>query len=103
VSLLVVVLAGLLACARLTRLITTDQITQPLRAAVVRRAGPASPWAYLIHCRWCTSMWVAPPVAAVVTWYTLGGSLWQQVAWFGLLWFAYSYGTGLLAGAEGNE
>ena len=72
-----------LAAARLTRLVTTDTITAPLREAIIRRAyrsrpemtpgweGPhrwadlarvddQAPWqATLMTCDWCAGMWVS--------------------------------------------
>jgi hypothetical protein len=55
--LLLVVLA--LGAARLTRLVVEDTITLPLRQAAVRRLGAESKVAYLLHCRWCTGLWVS--------------------------------------------
>lgn len=53
-------LLAFLACYRLTRLITADIITQPLR----ERAADRSPFlGYLIACDWCLSIWIAPFVA----------------------------------------
>lgn len=76
----------LLACHRLTRLVTADVITQPLReraiGAAYRRQGdtgstPATGWAEyaeadpeapklasLLVCRWCTSIYLAAAVVA---------------------------------------
>ena len=69
-----------LAVARLTRLVTTDRITRPLRRRAVAAAYAPAPlpdgWddlgpttvtddpdapkaAYLLSCDWCSSMWVA--------------------------------------------
>lgn len=83
------VVLTLLAVTRLTRLVTTDVVFQPFRAFVIRHrpAPPAEPavikgdgekapaqdqppkedWLiYLVHCPWCSSIWLAFPVAAVV-------------------------------------
>lgn len=52
--------------ARLTRLITADTITGPLRARVMRRGGPDG-WAYLwITCPWCVGLWLAFVVTLTV-------------------------------------
>ena len=61
-ALLVVIAA--LATYRLTRLVTTDRIMQPLRDRIT------SPWLrYLTDCDWCLSIWFAPgPAVAVVLW-----------------------------------
>lgn len=94
------VAVGLLAHARLTRLATTDQITAPLRAKVVARFGPSSAVAYLVHCRWCAGLWLAIPIAALVT--AVAG-LPHPLLTLPLLVLGYSHATGLLARAEGDE
>lgn len=64
-SVLLLVVAGL-ATYRLTRLVTADRITEPVRQWVEQRSS----WAgYLVTCDWCLSMWVAPfPAVAVTLW-----------------------------------
>ena len=48
-----------LAAYRLTRLVTTDEITAPLREWVWRRRPPeSSRIGYLLACDWCTGIWV---------------------------------------------
>jgi hypothetical protein len=54
------------AVARLTRLITADKITEPIRNRLYARWGEESKRAYLIGCDFCCSVYIAPPVAAVV-------------------------------------
>lgn len=66
---LTAVVAGL-ALYRLTRLITADAITEPLRD---RAPGWMSP---MLGCPWCLSMWLAPPVAASVLWLSDGWGWW---------------------------
>jgi hypothetical protein len=49
-----------LATYRLTRLVTADKITEPVREWVNSR----SEWAgYLVTCDWCLSIWIGPLVA----------------------------------------
>lgn len=87
--------------ARVTRLITTDEITNGLRQTAARSLPQGSPVTYLLFCRWCMSVWVATPTAA------LWCSLSALPAWSGH-WFidvpttalALSYATGLLVRAE---
>lgn len=53
--------------ARITRLITEDTITAPLRSAVgariIRARGPRSMWVEWIRCPWCVGLWLAFAVA----------------------------------------
>lgn len=59
------------ATARLTRLVTEDTITAPLRARMMHvarrdRRGPDA-WAYLwISCPWCVGLWLAFAITAAV-------------------------------------
>ena len=59
-----VVLAA--AAARLTRLVTEDEITRPAREMVIDWSERGGPWrqkmAYLVDCQWCTSIWAAGAV-----------------------------------------
>ena len=51
-----------LAVARLSMLLTQDQLTLGFRMWVVRKFGEGSKMEYLVHCDWCTSMWLAVPI-----------------------------------------
>ncbi|MGW7504411.1 DUF1360 domain-containing protein [Streptomyces albidoflavus] len=99
IPLLVLVgLAMMLAVARVTRLITADSLTEPLRDALVDRArlrpngdGTARlaplPWrwaAKLVTCHWCSSVWVAAVGStAYLTWATGRSPLtWEPSLWF---------------------
>lgn len=85
------------AVARLTRLVTADQITLPLRRWVVNRYGEESGRAYLIHCRACASVWIAFPVAVIWALATLPLQWW----WLGVpAWLTMSHLTILLARLE---
>lgn len=104
-------LAGLLATARLTRLIAADRVLLPFRAAIVRRFGPSSALGYLVHCRWCVSLWLSAPVAAAVVWLWLAAlpDLADLLDWphrvvlAGLLALTYSHATALLAALEDED
>lgn len=54
------------ATARLTRLITEDTITAPLRLAVMNRWGPQSKPYEWVRCPWCVGLWTAYGVAIAV-------------------------------------
>ena len=68
-------LVDALACYRLTRLVTRDEITRPLRAHV-SSSGPEK-LAALLGCAWCASWWVA---CAVVVCRRLEPKTWSPVA-----------------------
>lgn len=83
------------ATARLTRLVTDDVITQPIREWVVIRWGGHSKIATLITCPWCLGLWTA---AAVITWEEVARYHgWNQ--WFTLpaAVLAIAHGYGLAA------
>ncbi len=83
---------GFLACYRLTRLVTADQITLPIRTWVLDR----STWAgYLVTCDWCLSIWVAPWVASAVLFHSE-----RAVVQVGLVALSASAVTGLLSLVE---
>jgi len=56
---------GVLAVARITRLLVEDQLMVKYRQWVVRKWGETSMVAYLAHCPWCTSIWVAVAVMPI--------------------------------------
>jgi hypothetical protein len=57
------------AVTRLTRLVTADYITKPIRDRLVDRWGEDAKRSYLITCDYCASMYVAFPVAFAVVWW----------------------------------
>jgi hypothetical protein len=79
---------GALAVHRLTRLVTEDTITDPLRRPVLEER-PESRLADFLTCPWCVSVWVAAgwltltaaaprlarPLGAVLAWSTAAGLL----------------------------
>lgn len=48
-----------LGAFRLTRLVTTDAITEPLRQKIWSKFPPNTFLGYLITCNWCFGMYVA--------------------------------------------
>ena len=101
----VTLLLAALACARLTRLVTTDKLTEPLRLRVltwiVRRAldkerdPEESLLAYLVTCSWCVSVYVGAGTAGA--WAAWGDQRWFTAVCAAL---AFSYVTGALAARE---
>ena len=106
-------LIDLLATYRLTRLATADVISEPIRMAVLRKAGAEPPpgqedptaqevveslqdpprLATLVTCRWCAGIWIA---AGVTSARLLTPKLWEPVATA----LALSAGAVLLSGLE---
>lgn len=48
-----------LATARLTRLLSKDDLTVPMRLGIDKMFGPQSWISRLIWCPWCTGVWVS--------------------------------------------
>lgn len=71
INLLTLVLM-LFTAVRLTRLVVYDKITMPLRAAIIKAAEKRKPshplhqLVYLLHCEWCTGLWMAFAVTVPV-------------------------------------
>lgn len=86
-----------LATARITRLITTDRITEAPRNALVRRLDPEGLLAYLIVCDWCASVYAGAAVAGA--WWAWGTTTAFTVATAAL---AFSYAAGYLASKESD-
>ena len=91
-----------LAVARLARLIAEDKLLEPMRFWLGRRWPADSLRLYLVHCRWCLSVWIAAVVAPLV-WLLAGLSdRFGVTAWLGipLLALALAHAAGLVKAAE---
>lgn len=89
-----------LAVARVTRLITADRITLALRRWVITKYGEESSAAYLVHCRACSSIWIAVPAA--IGWALLALPWYQW--WLAVpAWLAFSHTTILLGRLEEED
>lgn len=88
---------GALVTARVTRLITSDKITERPRNWALLRLDEEGLMAYLVQCSWCASVYVGAGVAAVGAW----ASLWSW-GWALPLALSYSYVAGWLASREGE-
>jgi hypothetical protein len=92
-----------LAIARGTRLITTDEITLPLRTWVVRKYGGDGKAAYFVFCPWCVSIWVALLFVSPTFYFEYSPSLGRWI-WNGFLTIlASSHMTGLIASKLEND
>jgi hypothetical protein len=79
------------AAARLTRIVVTDKIGDPIRKSITERFGGTSMVTFLVHCPWCFGWWVC----AVLAW--PAAAVAHLPWWFGFgLWVAGSYLVGLL-------
>lgn len=84
-----------LAVARISALITQDELTRPARDWLLARLDdgrPAQTVAYLITCPWCASIYVAA-VAAPVAWFWG----WHLALLLPALALAFSHVTGVLS------
>lgn len=92
-------LLAALATARLTRLITSDRLTERARLWVMTRVimwrGEESLLAYLITCPWCVSVYTGAAMAG--GWYAWGG---QRIFTAATAALAFSYVTGWLTARE---
>ena len=75
-------LVAVLACYRLSLLVTADEIARPWRDRALEKLGDDSRLGYLIDCPWCASVWLAPPIVASALawadgwgWWLAAGSL----------------------------
>lgn len=84
-----------LACARLTRLVTDDAITAGWRRWTIRKFGEDAWQTYLAHCRACVSVWVGAGVS-IAAW-TIGV---VEGHWVIPVALSLSYATILLAKVE---
>lgn len=93
-----------LAVARVTSLITLDEITHTARRRIVRSL-PLRPWAtwpeYLITCPWCASIWIGAFAAPFVYWHV--GSPWLQLPALALAFSQVAGMTSRLGRADDGE
>lgn len=87
-----------LAVARVTGLIVSDTITEPVRDRVLLwlddAPGSVGEWlGYLITCPWCAGMWISLAAAPAVWWF--GDRPWMLIPALAL---AFSQVTGMIAG-----
>jgi hypothetical protein len=84
-----------LATARLTRLVTSDRITQGPRFWALRKLPEHGLVAYLITCDWCASVYAGAGVAGA--WWAWGHTAAYTAVTAAL---AFSYCAGFLASKE---
>lgn len=92
-SFIVDVLAG----HRLTRLVTEDVITKPLRNKIFEKHPPTEEsWSYLLTCPWCAGIWIGLGIAAARKFYP---RVWNPLAEA----LAISSAAGLIQEREANN
>jgi hypothetical protein len=84
-------LLAVLASARLTRLVTTDSITESLRVRIVAKTGWDGFVHKLIECPFCCGFWISSAVVVSIWLYPRAPLL------IPLACFAVSEGVGLIA------
>lgn len=98
--LIILLVLGIVATARVTRLVVEDRLTVSWRRAVIRKWGEESLQSYLIHCPWCMSIWIGVVImmpSLILTGYFPWLGIWFMAA---LSVPAASYITGLLSKLE---
>lgn len=70
--LIVSLVVGMLAVARLTRLLVDDEITVGIRRWFVKKYGEDHTLTYFIHCPWCTSIWISALIMPALVLLVLG-------------------------------
>lgn len=90
------VLLVCLTAYRATRLVVADEWppTAWLRGWVIGRTGEESAWSYLVHCPWCSGLWISG-VVVLATALTVG------IAVPLLVWGAAGSACGLFVRLEG--
>lgn len=86
-----------LATARITRLITTDRITEAPRNWTLRQLDANGLLAYLLVCDWCASVYVGAAVAGA--WWAWGDTMAFTATMAAL---AFSHVAGFLASRESD-
>lgn len=88
--------------ARVTRLLTTDQLFEPARQWVIEHCGVEHWFTYLVHCQWCLSVWVGTAAAGVAVWLAPFPEVNPAVQVVGMA-ALYSYLTGALGERFGAQ
>ena len=87
-----IIVLTILAVARVTRLVTTDVLTETPRVWLTLRLESWPRIQYLIHCDWCASVYTG--AAGAVAYAAWGETLWFMAV---VLALSASYATGFLA------
>jgi len=80
-----------LSLARLTRLLTVDEITDFIRIWAYKRFGQDSRIGYFVTCPWCVSLWLGFATAPFLIWIT-------ETSWWA--WPLYALAGSYVAGVS---
>lgn len=83
-SVLTVLLLTTLAVARISRIITTDKISEPARTLLARKLRDGSQVTYLLWCPHCMSVWISAALTPAAWLLTDAPDRLGITSWFGL-------------------
>lgn len=95
-----------LATARLTRLLTKDDLTIPMRTWIDAKFGPDSLISRMIWCYWCSGVWASmftSTVAAAAAWQWWSWNLGAVIAGWMLLVPATAYAASRVIDTEKDD
>lgn len=95
-----------LATARLTRLLTKDDLTIPMRAWIDGKFGPNSLASRMIWCHWCSGVWASlltSTVAATAAWQWWSWNLGAVISGWLLLVPATAYAASRIIDMEKDD
>ena len=103
-SFLIVLTLGILATARITRFVTMDKLSEPIRAKIIDRIGHEHLIVYGLHCYMCSSIWIAAAITPPVWFLTHASDILGITAWLGLplAWLTTAYLASLTIQKEAN-
>jgi type IV secretory pathway TrbD component len=88
------------ANARIARLITEDDITEPWRAGLRRKYGTANLLVRWAHCPWCAGWWTSALIVTPVAWFPIMGLRYWWI--FGLAVWSVAHAAGRLNHHHGS-
>jgi len=88
------------ANARVARLIAEDEITEPVRARLIKALGSQHLLTRWAHCPWCAGWWTAWPITAVAWFPLMGANFWWI---YGLAAWSVAHAGGRLNHSHGSK
>lgn len=103
---LVVFVVLALATARITRIVSRDDITTPQRLAITRKLGDKNKIVQMIWCHWCSGWWIAGLVtllAALIAVAAHQTTWWLAALMWLIAWPAVAYAGSWIVDREVND